>query len=752
MLHGGNGLGATNQYDASGYNLMSLNRYMHQQNDYQIDHLTPAPPPPPERFSDDNMVTCCLPPPSPAPTSDRFVMGMPAPSPTPPTMYQDHRYSLPNTHQTLSPNSRYRTSSSSNNNTHSDHRYRDLSPKCDRFMSNSSHYLASSTPIPSADHFPSYLSSTLHTPVKRYVPTPPPQTNPMIINEGYPDTMSNISTSSNNSACSTNYHQHLCSSGGGNNGLSCSTNTPPQSSALQSSGNVSLPRNTVPYKLRLKCCVNEAQQTDHYATPPRARPLKCSPSNCSTTTMTSSNIVVTRGVHQDYQLDQAPNIEYMGPSGRVVSTTPVNLQADLSGNLNPSCTHCSTMRRTTGVHQTTQTTGPISPIPTPMSSLSESQSIESGIQDNMNVNIQNGPPSPPSISSISSMTLKLQSVHQPSSHQSLTQTTLCSQQPSQSVSPVPSLITSTNQTLQNHDYTAQMVDPKPIQEALPPLNSMTINRSIILQQQQPPPQQQHSPTVAYQRGGTLQHRHPHLQQIRLSRKQRIKNYLKSEVAKFFGVDQTCETHERIKWCERQKRLAIRRFGQLTDSNSYYTENYNHENAGNANERREQQGDRPDILPAQNSDEITDRHMAYEHVYGHAVERKASVYNMALSGMTYIVQMLCKKGMRKHYQWSRSFAPTHCMGQDDVNDICDGLSPLQEDEVFFETPNSPTLATGNSQINHQIIEQSKIYIGERVQGWRTKSTETQNMNQQTLQGIRGQRISAQCLDGVLDNSR
>lgn len=797
-LHSTNGgCGSTNgggAYDSSyGAMMSSLNRYGPTA-DYQ-DHLNSAPPPP-ERFSDDNLVnTCCLPPPSPAPTSDRFIMGMPAPSPTPPpSLYQDHhRYSLPTPHHqtTLSPSSRYRTtSSSSNSHNHVDSRYRDLSPKCDRFISNaSSHYLASSTPIPSSDHYPSYLSSTLHTPVKRYVPTPPPN-NQMIIHDPYPDTMSTMSVSSTNSS-SMGYHQHLCSN----------NQAPPQSMVLQhpaapSTGQqqaqqqvsgTSLPRNNIPYKLRLKCCVNEAQQTnltsDHFATPPRNRPLKCSPPNCNATTITAINggtltrinpshhhhhVPMQQQQQSDYVV-RTPSVEYMGPgSSRVVASNSQSTTMSLSNEA--VCTHCSTMRRTTGVHQTTQTSGPISPIPTPMSSMSESQSIDSGLQENINMSQNVSPPSPPSISSISSMTFKLQPVHpvvqSQSSHQSLGQgNNICSQQPSQTVSPVPSLVataSATNSIHQQLDYSNQLLEQKVLQqqqhhhqEMMSQASSMNISRSIVidqppgpqahLSQQQAPMLAQHSPTVTFQqRGGTLQHRHGH--GPRLSRKQRIKNYMKSELAKFFGVDQSSETHERIKWCERQKRLAIRRFGPLNDSNSYYTENYNHEN-NVARERREHRAERPDILPTQNTEEITDRHMAYEHVYGHAVEKKASVYTMALNGISYVAHLLFKKNHNKHYQWSRSFAPTHCLGGEEINDICDGLSPLQEDEVFFELTNSPTMNNNNGQLG----EQPKMYMGERIQGWRTRSNE-QNMMQQHLPGIRGYRIASQCLDGVLDNSR
>lgn len=39
-------------------------------------------------------------------------------------------------------------------------------------------------------------------------------------------------------------------------------------------------------------------------------------------------------------------------------------------------------------------------------------------------------------------------------------------------------------------------------------------------------------------------------------------YVKREIAKFFGVDVASEERERVKWSERQKRLALRRFGSL----------------------------------------------------------------------------------------------------------------------------------------------------------------------------------------------
>ena len=112
-----------------------------------------------------------------------------------------------------------------------------------------------------------------------------------------------------------------------------------------------------------------------------------------------------------------------------------------------------------------------------------------------------------------------------------------------------------------------------------------------------------------------------------------------------------------------------------------------------------------------------------------------------------------------------------------NDMFDSITTtLLDDEVFFDSPstgggvneggNGPSAAGITSSIrsnnSNNIIDQTRqIYMGERVHGWRTRSTEPQHantpnnvgqhLNNQRL-GYRGTRISAQLLDGVLDNSR
>ena len=245
-------------------------------------------------------------------------------------------------------------------------------------------------------------------------------------------------------------------------------------------------------------------------------------------------------------------------------------------------------------------------------------------------------------------------------------------------------------------------------------------------------------------------------QARYTRKQKVKDYVKHETAKFFGVDTINEEEERTKWSERQKRLAIRCFGQLRDD-------CDNTNPSREQVRREQQGDRPDILPAQSTDETDWNRNENELLYQYKIERKASVASMLWSGLSYVVQTLTKKRQRKQKQWSRSFAPAHVKYNDD-NDLCDGLTPIQNDETFFDSVSNcqiPGDENGGAQ-------QMYTSTNERTNGWRTKSNQEQQpsaLHQQQQQqqpamhelrtprsGYRGCRISSQLLDGVLDNSR
>lgn len=198
--------------------------------------------------------------------------------------------------------------------------------------------------------------------------------------------------------------------------------------------------------------------------------------------------------------------------------------------------------------------------------------------------------------------------------------------------------------------------------------------------------------------------------------------------------------------------------------------------------------------------------------GDHVERKASVASMLVSSFSFIKHAINKRQPPrfKRRQWSRSFAPAHVQyhinngSQATSNEFYEGLSALQDDEVFFDSPpgveangtlgsggaagvngtgSNITAASSISTLRVTNVERQLFISGERSQqGWRTSNIMGQHdgsialhqpimvhstavaeqqvshqqqhhmQQQQQLHGIRGNRISAQLLDGVLENSQ
>jgi hypothetical protein len=231
-------------------------------------------------------------------------------------------------------------------------RYREMSP--------SPHFLANSTPLASNDNYTTYLSSAVHTPVKRYIPTPPLCTNEQSHYSEAP-TLSN-----------PGYHLSLPPPQNALSQIGSSQTLKPQKSRI------SQQQPNSQYRINMKCCSDKQQQqqqhqqqqiststlplpshSDHYATTPRIRNNNLSTAKNSqsvSNSSTSNQICCSQSQNSQMQCDYAtrtPNTEYIGSisgSGRVV--TPINL----INQTDQSCLNC---RRTTGVHQTTQTTGPI---------------------------------------------------------------------------------------------------------------------------------------------------------------------------------------------------------------------------------------------------------------------------------------------------------------------------------------------------------------------------------------------------------
>ncbi|XP_058055682.1 inactive rhomboid protein 1-like [Anopheles bellator] len=333
-----------------------------------------------DRFGalEDPLSTSCLQPPSPAPSNDHYsVMGLPAPGPqSGPTHhghYSDRHYGTIQRRTASPSNIRYRHSLTDS--------YRDMSPQCDRYIPPPAHFLAA------ADTY-GYLGANVHTPIKRYVPTPPPQ------EPTYHPSGAGVSSSAKTQALMSALLGH---GGAGAPGAMRAAPHHPAQYAYATS--------TLPYGFRVKgnSANNEPTTTisppkgfespDPYASngstappPARVRPPKCPSSlvaaaHTSTLPHAASHGARSSSTSRHPQVGMAPAAAPTGPRhmSRTSSaefldqprtmyrvSTPVSVMSEPGGagrDASASCLHCNTLRRTTGVHQTTQTTGPISPQP-----------------------------------------------------------------------------------------------------------------------------------------------------------------------------------------------------------------------------------------------------------------------------------------------------------------------------------------------------------------------------------------------------
>lgn len=266
----------------------------------------------------------------------------------------------------------------------------------------------------SDNYIDGYLSTTVHTPVKRYVPS----TN---------TTAAATSTASISTCTMNGYHNHSLGSNLPQQQLS-----PQQTQSQQSTRNGSSSNNTMPsYRYRMKCCSNfescgsgnssamglaagrglfrgdaicrpsekttrrmpDANQSNARCEPERSHnehtiggdiggATSGSGSNSSASSVRSS----MRNNQNDHMIGSESGGAGSGNDAYNNLSTSSIIQANIgSNNGNGTCLHCSTIRRTTGVHQTTQT-GPISPTIPQTSAPSMSQWDVNGAAPNDNIN------------------------------------------------------------------------------------------------------------------------------------------------------------------------------------------------------------------------------------------------------------------------------------------------------------------------------------------------------------------------------
>ncbi|XP_060661156.1 inactive rhomboid protein 1 [Drosophila nasuta] len=802
---------AVDDNDGATTKLPSTGRFSPHPNDIFLPQTARLTIPPPFEKFGDTLIAGCLPPPSPAPSSDcltsNYTQIQSQSNKANQQMQQlnlnqfhhqhghhSHMYPLPSSNSTslcnsnsgnaksqpctlalaigdnnrqnkynlhqgqqsnqrlMSPNSKYRLD-----------RYRD--PKANRMESSTApsktRYFLPSAKVQCSEAYSSYLGSTVHTPVKRYVPTPP------LASELYTDLPLSSSTSvaSSSSAAGT------------------STSFPISTHYL----NMPLP---LPHNYRAtKCCHHPIEESiahsksaqtyngtnnSNLSSPspncPCPSPSPASSSGISAVSITAtatapvptpppnicSPMVTTKSVSSCNKL-RAKSDE--GDSVIVIQQT---ISQSQNQDNTTTCLHCNTARRTTGVHQTTQTTGPISPVPVAM------------------------PLVPIKMAPINDLS-KIKHHEQELTNTKMTDATFPNQQ-TKHADNTNKLPTLQRQTHSHQMYASSTMAPSQLIVGSP-RNQMQHQQQQQFQVLAQPPQQQQQPS--------LQQQQSQQQTYHYSCKKRISIYMRREIARFFGVESSSEAADFMLWYGRQQRLAIRRFGLLkTNQELEYNgtnSNDNRDASGTAgmgcrgNQRNVADGyaKPPDILPARDAqyNDITlygacrwhDKLNA-NHDYDAAdyIERKATVVHMLITGISYVINIfntrltnkISNRGCtssNKRPQWSRSFAPIHVHGRSDrdvdhsdqverhhqmdidVNDCTSMIATIIEDELFFDNPSEATLVanTNNDETIGADMDRKKtanktvplglgidasvgVYMTERHHnGWRTSALNTAN---------------------------
>ncbi|XP_017004077.2 inactive rhomboid protein 1 [Drosophila takahashii] len=702
-----------------------------------------------EKYDDANRG---VPPPSPAPNSDCFATcvanQLPSQSCTVGSLKPDtsvlQKHGMGgngmgnsgmvgngNYHQRgVSPNSRYRLE-----------RYRESQPSnqtsaVPSASSTSRLLLPSNVPLPlsQCENYNAYLGSTVHTPVKRYVPTPPPAM------EIYSDlSMSSSSPAGNLPTPAAAAAVAAASS----------------SSASSSSAGQSQYANMPYASYRSKCCHSEASHgslsrtSQTYAS---CSPACTSPSPAPSTSMSmvfsaasscSPIMTATTGASRsgNHRGDDSDSVIVVAQGGGSVAQMEVENPA-------ATCLHCNTVRRTTGVHQTTQTTGPISPVPIALPVPLAMPVISAGLGEQM-----------------PSQNLEAKRLEPPASSQHQLYR-------SQMVSN-PRLQHIHHQTQQHQSL---QVLPQPQQ-----LHHLSCKKRIGIYMRRTTSQFFGvEPSTEVADCALWQGRHRRL------------------AIRCFGMfDTELEYHM-------QQAAAGEDAGQGNGGNSNY-----------APDRPDILPVQDALGMDMTLSGDNRRQKCYtnrDFLAGEFVERKASVGYMFVAMVSYLVHMFNKRRpiqmhrVRCPWQWSRSFAPLHVTshGNQQAEGECltDGLEAIIDDEVFFDSPCEITGATVNEESSEMGGRQAtktrpcgevgvSVYMAERQQnGWRTSAlnsggtassdinlTGEQNSHPAGQAHIplcssvssqmqpamrsshsttstcnRGNRITAQLLDGVLENSR
>ncbi|XP_050422182.1 inactive rhomboid protein 1 isoform X2 [Adelges cooleyi] len=233
---------------------------------------------------------------------------------------------------------------------------------------------------------------------------------------------------------------------------------------------------------------------------------------------------------------------------------------------------------------------------------------------------------------------------------------------------------------------------------------------------------------------------PHTFTRSTSTTEAIKKFVKRETAMFFGLDEEYEETEKLKWLDRRKRLATRKYGEL--KLEYATPTTDIPIA---------QVSQPDLLT---SNRDIDERDSVSRVQ--PLGRKPSVAKLTLSGISYVISKTLsrkkKRSVSTSSNWSRSY-PTSA-----VSDTSTMPSQLVDD-VFFDRLSSDN---GDQGIEQEVVDSGGNYETSirhhynkphqnfgRYSSWQRDPS--QRVEDDHMPNIGMSRIWGRVLDRAFDNS-
>ncbi|XP_050541106.1 inactive rhomboid protein 2-like isoform X1 [Daktulosphaira vitifoliae] len=234
---------------------------------------------------------------------------------------------------------------------------------------------------------------------------------------------------------------------------------------------------------------------------------------------------------------------------------------------------------------------------------------------------------------------------------------------------------------------------------------------------------------------------PHTFHKSISRTDAIKKFVKRETAMFFGLDEEYEEIEKLKWLDRRKRLATRKYGELKP-----------EFASSIHDTPIAQVSQPDVL--QSSRDIDERDSSAIRVQ--PLGRKPSVAKLTLDGLSYAISKTLSRKKKKTVsisgEWSRSYPSS-------VTHETSSLDSPLVDDVFFDRI---SLENNDQGVDQEVVDSgsnyepsSRHYYNKQNQNFGRYSNWQRNPSQRIeddhMPNIGMGRIWGRVLDRAFDNS-